>query len=569
MFWLLITSKSIEGGRSTSEQELYEEGLVLHKYTGLSTQHQRASIESIPNWRQRFPLLSGARDLDSSVIHMDTSLDLMSTYPPERAELVSRIEFSMPATSDLEHHSWQVITSLNMPPELCKDPSENDRSSTSQSHAISTSRDEISIKVSFPAVPWAFALVRLTEAQLRYIEERRFDPIARKSAREFLDQISMYQAIQSSPSHGRPFETRAIILWTFHKATHGEPSGTTWRYLNAPPPRGTIMSPSPQHSSQLSAIMNENFHVFETGQQPSMLGSFSASGLHSPYANQGFNFAAPAGYEMPSKNNLSFSSAMAADSDGTLVSDTDHNNIDHYLASTSVGVGLDYGGHDAHNWHMPPSESFSDDPAWADYSVPSTTPQLGAWDASVSNAKIPDPWHDALDGKPGSWDQSTPRKQHDWEGSLLQKGDWEGAAAAADATQKIGWEVSTANKPDSEWAPGLGADRGSPKPSEYGHLDPSAEQTLEQTIEHSIEQKLRPWIENHAADDNTAGDMVADPVVTHLEEIAALEDRPEEWVDATVHLDIGDLAPKEEGWVDAGAAVGEEFDFDRLVDHLH
>lgn len=533
MFWLLITSEGIESGRSTSEQDLYNEGIVLHKYTGLSTEMPRASLESIPNWRQRFPVLSTLRNFDCDIIHMDTSLSLMSTYPPKGAELVSRTELSIPG-SDLKDCIWQIATSLIMPPALSCSPilHPEEELSTSHNHVVSVTRNETRIKVPFPAEGWAHALTCLTEAQLQYEEKHRsYHPFdSQKSAREYVDQINMYQAIQSSPSIGHPFETRAIILWTFHKASHNEPSATTWRYLDAAPPRRSVMSPSPHHNSQISAIMSENFNAFcDPSHQPSMLDPFPAPSMHSPYPSQGYGYTAPTGFEM-SPENLSFSSTVTADSENTLVWDPE-SNIDHYLANASVNVNLDYG-HDA-QWHLPASESFGEDPAWASYSVPSSsTPQIG-WGDAPSDAKINDHWHDVEKHAPWA-DESTPTQKNDWEAS-----------------------------PDKhQWVPELEADVSPAKQQEYGGL--------EQSIEYCIEQKLRPWIENHsAAEDVHDGfahehEGVPGTIILHLEAMAEAESgKDEAWVD------VGDgVESRGDGWVDVGGAEGEEFDFAKLTEQL-
>jgi transcriptional enhancer factor len=561
MFWLLITSITIETdslGRSTGEQDLYNEGIVLHKYTGLSTQKQRASIEAIPNWRQRFPNLSATRDLDCDIIHMDAALNLMSAYPPAGAELVSRTELTMPGC-ELENSIWQITTSLTMPPTLCRDPilDPPEESSTSLNHVVSVTHDETRIKVPFPAKAWAHALTCLTDAQLRYEEKRKssYHTEPRKSAREFVDQISMFQAIQSSPSASHAFETRAVILWTFRKASPGEPSSTDWRYVDAAPPRRSVMSPSPHHSSQLSAIMNENFNAFiDTGNQPSMLDPFNgphSAGLDSPFAAHGYNFAAPVGFELPPEN-LSSSSTVTADSEGTLVGETTESNIDHYLANTAMGVNMDYA-HDA-QWHLPASESFGEDPAWANYSVPSSTPQIG-WGDTNGEGKIHEAWTDGIDKHEHvSWgDDPTQVGKGEWEGAPQKHNEW----AASPGEKHI-------------WAPELEADHNqSPcKPhQDYGAINP----TGEQSIEHTLEQKLRPWVEHHLAVESASDGMGTDAVVEHLEHIAELEEREEGegWVDAGVRLDIGDLGSRDEGWVDVGAVAGsDEFDFARMAEQL-
>jgi len=338
------------------------------------------------------------------------------------------------------------------------------------------------------------------------------------------------------------------------------------------------MSPSPRHSSQFSAMMNENFNAFvDTGTQPSMLDPFSAphsAGLDSPFAANGYNFAAPVGFELPPEN-LSFSSTVMADSEGTLVGETTESNIDQYLANTAVGVDMDYG-HDAH-WHLPASESFGEDPAWANYSVPSSTPHLGWGDTNGESRlqEIHDQWNDGTDKQHEhvSWgDDPTQVQKGSWEENdptQVQKESWEGSPQKHNE-----WDASPGDK--HVWAPELEADHNqSPcKPhQDYGGIDQTGEQNIEHdiehSIEHSIEQKLRPWVEHHNAVENASDGMGTDPVVSNLEHIAEMGEGDEGWIDASAHLDIGGLGTRDDGWVDVGAVAGsDEFDFARLAEQL-
>jgi transcriptional enhancer factor len=203
----------------------------------------------------------------------------------------------------------------------------------------------------------------------------------------------MYQEVQSSPRPRMPFTRRAIIVWNFHQAHDGEGNGTHWRYLDASPPRRLYMSPSPHASHHISASMSENFDNWaETPLLPhqNMLNLFvqglvtppNTADLQLPFDAQNFGYGGQS-FDLPNEN-LSF----ALDGHTTLV---DHNtvaNIDYFLSAANAGLG-DYD-HNAASWAFPATLNFDANLAWANYSVPSSTPSIG-WDC---NAKGNHGWID-------------------------------------------------------------------------------------------------------------------------------------------------------------------------------
>jgi transcriptional enhancer factor len=61
LFWLLITSTSVPdevNGKDVHEEDLLNEGMVAHRFTGLSTQRQRDSLETISNWGNVFRIFN-------------------------------------------------------------------------------------------------------------------------------------------------------------------------------------------------------------------------------------------------------------------------------------------------------------------------------------------------------------------------------------------------------------------------------------------------------------------------------------------------------------------------------
>jgi len=478
LFWLLITSSSVPdevNGKDAHEEDLLNEGMVAHRFTGLSTQRQRDSLETISNWRQRFPYLQQlvtAGDLQCDIIHMDVSLNLLIAHPPEGAELCCQtvLSFSQP-----HEYEWRIITTLNRPPELYRDPHSDPpvEGEGCLGQATSLGDGETRVKIPFPAVGWANAVTCLTNLQAKYDEKRKNQALGQMSnssarpAREFVEQITMYQEVQSSPGPRMPFTRRAIIVWTFHQAHEGEGNGTHWRYLDASPPRRLCMSPLPHSSHQISASMSDNFNswtdtplsMHQNLMDPFVEGLLTppnTAGLQSPFDAPNYGYGNS--FDMPGEG-LSFASTNTIDSEATLVDHDTAANIDHFLSNVNVG---DYD-HNSASWL--PTESFDADPAWANYSVPSTTPALG-WDGEG--------------GKGHNWDDIPEI------GDVHAKMGWaedEGKQALHDWTNAMGSSpVKNEEKQElHEWSYDT---RGSPVKLGAGYAE-------------TLEQKLTTWIEEN------------------------------------------------------------------------
>lgn len=416
LFWLLMTSSSLsidDRHHDVQEEDLYNEGLVTHRFSRLSAQRQRGSLDSIPSWRQRFPYLQQlytSGELDCEIIHMEASLNLLTNQPPEGSELCSRMVFSVPGRQhDTE---WRIVTTLSKPPELYRDQI-SDPPLEAQAFAVdvtSMNDGETRIKVPFPASPWAQAFSCLRNIQSKF-EEKQAHSFntgmgSTRPARDYVDLISMYQEVQSASGPHSPFVRRTIILWTFRQASSSERNGTYWRYVDpAPVPRRMCMSPSPHPSHHLQANMNENFNSWSDTplqlQHPNMLDPFvqglatppHTAGLQSPFAAP--NYAYSQSYDMPSEN-LSFVSTTTVDSDSTLVDSDVTANIDNFLMNSHVHL-KDFE-HASQNWQLPGTKNFDANPTWGNYTVPTTTPVVG-WDSNDAKTHA---WPDLpTDGK--SW----------------------------------------------------------------------------------------------------------------------------------------------------------------------
>merc|ERR1712230_316546 len=355
LFWLLMTSSSLshdDRHHDVQEEDLYNEGLVTHKFSRLSAQRQRASLDTIPSWRQRFPYLQQlytSGELDCEIIHMEASLNLLTNQPPEGSELCSRMVLSVPGRQhDTE---WRIVTTLSKPPELYRDQ-RSDPPLEAQPFAVdvtSINDNETRIKVPFPASPWAQAFSCLRNIQAKY-EEKQAHSFntgmgSTRPARDYVDLISMYQEVQSAAGPHSPFVRRTIIIWTFRQASSSDRNGTFWRYVDpAPVPRRMCMSPSPHPSHHLQANMNENFN------------SWSDTPMHLQQAN-----------------------------------------IDNFLMNSHVHL-KDFE-HASQSWQLPVTRNFDNNHTWANYTVPSTTP-VASWDSNEAKTHA---WPDLpADGK--SWE---------------------------------------------------------------------------------------------------------------------------------------------------------------------
>ncbi|KUJ08869.1 uncharacterized protein LY89DRAFT_658590 [Mollisia scopiformis] len=499
-FWLLMSSiLNFRAG------DMNNEAAVAHKFTNIGAQKHRDKLESVLGWRQKFPQLyqlDSIGELNCDIIHMDATLSLLATEPPPGSELVSQSILSILGRQP-DHCAWRMVTTLHKPPELYRDPLTDERleNEASSVDVISKTDVETRIKASFPIFHWAHAFSCLVGIQAQYDEHQRSlqsygtssEPSSRP-AREYVEQVSMYQEVQNAAGPGMPFIRRAVIIWTFHQAREGEGNGTNWRYLDPPPCRRMCMSPSPHPSHHVSSAMNENFNSWADGPlhlQQSMLDPFvqglatppHTAGLQPPFGASPYPFSGSS-YDIPVEN-LSFGSTSTVDSENTLVDPDASSNIDHFLSNVNMA---DYS-QDASTWQLPTTENFDADPAWANYTVPSSTP-AGGWD-EAKNA----PWPDLPDTK------------------HMNRTD--------DASSKHDW-----------------TEPGSPSK----HMS---------YIEQNIEQKLLPWIEGHRNGDTETTEPVLQDLITEpLQEVdinaATQTPKPttEEWIDPDDEFDYAGLVER-------------------------
>lgn len=289
--------------------DLYDKDTVTHRYTRLSSQARQVNLDSILSWSEKFPFLEhhyNTKGFDCDIIHMDVALDLMEIHAQDGADLVTRSEVSVTAQGN-ESCEWQTVTSLIMPPELCRDFSAEQYLGANVTPAMILSSDsnEIRLKVRFPAEEWAHIFTCLTDIKLKHDENKAYivfdnDPFERESpSSDYLQRISMYQEIQSCSGRGMPLICRAIILWTFRMVIPGEKAETTWRYIDNP--SQSCVSPSSQSSHHTTVSPITQFNAW-TNSPPEVengtLGAYvrplvsplTTTGLESTFEPESFDF---------------------------------------------------------------------------------------------------------------------------------------------------------------------------------------------------------------------------------------------------------------------------------------
>jgi transcriptional enhancer factor len=363
-----------------------------HRYSGSTLKSMmRGNLEAIPNWRSRFPLLARAQPIDRKceIIHMEVSLAIRNGLMPESAELWGHFEIIIPGEEEVRAN-WRCMQSLYKPNDLYG-PAETDPRYENVDSAVAAERYEPGVgthmRVSFPANTWAYALVKIAELEQQFEEASQSGkPFpTTMSARQYIDQISMYQDIFCSVGHDTEYKRKAIILWTFKKSSAGEKGESSWRYLDPAPSRRDCFSPHPGQGHVVSAAMVENFHAWAEPQQiqiqppgpydPLLQGLQTpphSAVLQSPF---GFSSYPPPHHDMPGEN-LSFMSHETDTTDSTLVEPSQH-----FMAS-SGSVSLDF--EQAQNmWAAPPIESFDGENQFlVNYSTVQQPVQGQVWDGS-------------------------------------------------------------------------------------------------------------------------------------------------------------------------------------------
>jgi len=398
------------------------------------------TLEMFPDWQTRFPILAqihSRNELKCDVIHVEASLELRYGSLPERSELWGRFELLVTGKHDRQS-TWRCTQSLYKPADLYGAPTADPRFENVTSTA-DIDRYEPGVgthlHVSFPALSWAWALQRLSilEAQFHKAVQTGTPLPTPTTARQYIDQITMFQEIFCSEAPNQPFTRKTILLWTFKKCKAGKQGLATWRYLDPSPPRSSCFSPHPGATHVVSAAMNETFAAWAHESVPPSL-QLPPSAASNPFdqlssfnslltpslqsmvggaADMQFPFSAY-GYPPVSAENLSSISYDTRDDDSTLmgfqnaVSGVGSDSVggmhmDSFLSAASVLTSFDRGGG---LWEAGTGvQSFESDPAFL---------------ASYSNVVPASAGGHIWDGgdvpvKSGEWDAEEEGKQENWD----------------------------------------------------------------------------------------------------------------------------------------------------------
>jgi transcriptional enhancer factor len=358
-------------------------------------------LDTLPNWRTRFPILAqiqARNELKCDVIHLDVSLELRYGSLPERSELWGKFEVLVPGKHNRQS-VWRCTQSLHKPADLYGSPSTDPRYENMNSvpHVV---RYEPGVgthlRVSFPASPWAHALERLStmEAQFEEAVQTGAPLPTPTTARQYIDQITMFQELFCSDAPNQPFTRRAILLWTFKKCKAGEQGQASWRYLDPLPPRSACFSPHPGTNHVVSAVMSENFGNWADNMSPSLNLSAAPNPFDSlsqyeelPTPVSTMTGASQMQYSFPSfgyspADNLSFISHETQDSDATLVDVQNGANgvhMDSFLSTNGVLGSFDQS---QNLWEAPPIQSFDNDVSFlANYGPTPSSAGAQVWEA--------------------------------------------------------------------------------------------------------------------------------------------------------------------------------------------
>ena len=203
-----------------------------------------------------------------------------------------------------------------------------------------------------------------------------------RPAQELIQQISMYQEVQSCSGPGMPFIGRAIVLWTFRAALPGEEAQVTWCYVDAISLR-LSMSPSTHLRHQLSTTLDNDFNGWGNGpSQPQqdvldhyvqgLLTPPSTDRLRSSFLAHSYGYHDQQ-FDIPA-NNFNFGSNSTINKESAQVSVDTNDNIDNFLANTANVSLVDYNKSLTH-WNISHTESLISGPTWVNCAtIPSNTP---------------------------------------------------------------------------------------------------------------------------------------------------------------------------------------------------
>ncbi|KAI9682965.1 MAG: hypothetical protein M1829_006401 [Trizodia sp. TS-e1964] len=288
-----------------------------HVYTSLSENPSLPPqpLESLGDWRSKFPDLlnlhpNGA--VNSEIVLLECTINLMKSYPPEGSRLGVQIEVVCD-NQELTPYRWGCKTSIYSMGKRVYQKSKE------VSHE--TKNGTVFMSPAFGSNFWAHQFINLVERVLRSQE----DPLTLQQeeirSRNIIKGLSAVQELIAIPKHPHTGSKRvAIFLWAFSATQYGERGCTTWRNIIPPPvsilpnssnsieryaPPAPLhenpwtsdsgMSVAPQYREQPEVPSNATTHAPSTPLYPEFAWNFQDAPMDSSLASSGFDIH----YDMP------------------------------------------------------------------------------------------------------------------------------------------------------------------------------------------------------------------------------------------------------------------------------
>lgn len=242
----------------------------VHNYTTsqVETAARSWGLEEIRNWHMSFPILESYYDqgqLNTDVILIESTLDLLSEYPPKNSTLSIRFKVNMTGVSGHERWSTRADYYENngQPVDMRRFYEMNNirRASPWDTPNIFRGSEDSDVKLEIP-LQSAWWVQLFTKMACRK-QEIKHDPYLSQQeddwSRRYLQEMSVMQELWVNPGLDGTSDSRvAIILWKFLQARPGKAGTTTWRKIRPPPERIKIHSPgqSPAPALQHSMVLD-------------------------------------------------------------------------------------------------------------------------------------------------------------------------------------------------------------------------------------------------------------------------------------------------------------------------
>ncbi|KAL9007029.1 MAG: hypothetical protein Q9188_000233 [Gyalolechia gomerana] len=242
----------------------------VHNYTSNQSETAARSrgLEEIRNWHTSFPLLEKYYDQgqpDTDIILIESTLDLLSEYPPKNSTLSIRFMVNMTGVSG--HEQWSTRADYyennGQPVDMRRFYEMNNipRASPLDTPNIFRGSENSDVKLEIPlqSAWWVQLFTKMAARKQEMKHDLYLSKQEDEWSRRYLQEMSVMQELWVNPGLDGASDSRvAIILWKFRQTRPDEAGTTTWRKLRPPPERIKIHSPrqSPAPALQHSMVLD-------------------------------------------------------------------------------------------------------------------------------------------------------------------------------------------------------------------------------------------------------------------------------------------------------------------------